>query len=360
MSGTISGMGFPALGQLLADLTQTKKRFDLLTQQAASGLISNTWSGLNDTAPIALDLGPRIDNLKVTQSNIASASGPAGVTQSAMKQIGSIAANLLAQMPNLANFNASGIDTIAASARNDLAEVGDLLNSQYGGDYVFAGQDSSNPPVPNADQITSSGFFLQISAAVSTLSTNGSATTVAATLTIASLNTVGTSPFSPYMSQPTTALSAPSVSTGDGQSQTLGLLASGNSSAISAGSSTTGSYMRDLMRALATVGSLTSAQASDPNFNSLVTDTRTSVTNAITAMSTDVGVLGEKQANLTALSTTLSDTSLVLSTQLATAQEVDLATTLSNLSLTQTQLQESYQLIGAANGMSLAKFLPVA
>jgi flagellar hook-associated protein 3 FlgL len=116
--------------------------------------------------------------------------------------------------------------------------------------------------------------------------------------------------------------------------------------------------MRDLMRALATVGSLTSGQASDPNFAALISDTQTSVTGAITAMSTDVGILGQQQSNLTTLSTTLSDTTTVLSSQLASAQEVDMAATLSNLSLTQTQLQESYQLIAAANGMSLAKFLP--
>jgi hypothetical protein len=37
-----------------------------------------------------------------------------------------------------------------------------------------------------------------------------------------------------------------------------------------------------------------------------------------------------------------------------------MASTLSNLSLVQTQLQESYQLIAAEGGMSLAKFLPVS
>jgi flagellar hook-associated protein 3 FlgL len=56
----------------------------------------------------------------------------------------------------------------------------------------------------------------------------------------------------------------------------------------------------------------------------------------------------------------LSDTSTALTGQLSTAQDVDMAATLSNLTLTQTQLQESYQLIAAASGMSLAKFLPVS
>lgn len=85
MSGSISGMGFSALGQLTAGLTLIKKNFDTLTEQASSGMISNTYAGLNGTASIALALGPRIDSLQVTRSNIAAASGPASVTQTAMR-----------------------------------------------------------------------------------------------------------------------------------------------------------------------------------------------------------------------------------------------------------------------------------
>jgi flagellin-like hook-associated protein FlgL len=117
--------------------------------------------------------------------------------------------------------------------------------------------------------------------------------------------------------------------------------------------------MRDLMRALATVGSLSSSQVNDPNFASLVSDTQTNVTNLVTAMNTDVGVLGEQQSNLKNLGNTLGDTQTALTGQLSTAQNVDMATTLSNLSLMQTQLQESYQLISAESAMSLVKFLPV-
>jgi flagellar hook-associated protein 3 FlgL len=358
MSGAISGFGFPVLGELTAGLDQIRQNFDALTEQASSGLIANTYSGLGAGAPIALALGPQVEHLQIAQSNIAAANGPAHMTQTAMTQIGSIAANLLAEMPDLNGLSASEVDSVAAGARSDLAQVSDLLDTQYGGIYVFAGQDSANPPVPDPDQITTSGFYMQISAAVATLTTNGASATAAATLTIAGSNAAGTSPFSPYLSQPATMLSAPSVATGNGQSQTIGLLASANTSAVSTGTSTTGSYMRDLMRALATVGSLSSSQVNDPNFAPLVADTQTSVTNLITAMNTDVGVLGEQQASLTNLGTTLSDTQTALTVQLSTITNVDMAATLSNLSLMETQLRESYQVIAAVSGLSLAKILP--
>jgi flagellar hook-associated protein 3 FlgL len=361
MSGTISSGGYPALGQLVSGLDQINKSFDTLTAQASSGLISNTYAGLGGTAPVALSLAPQIDNLTVSQSNISAASGPAQVTQTAMTQIQSIASNLLSEMPDLDGLNPTEVDTVAASARSDLATVADLLDSQYDGVYVFAGQDSSNPPVPNPDQITSSGFFTQIAAAVANLTTAGAPATAAATLAIASSTTAGTSPFSAtYLAQPTAELTPPLVSTEAGQSQPLGLLANTNIGPVSTGTSTTGSYMLDLMRALATVGNLTSGQVNDPSFAPMVADTQTSVTGLISSMSNDVGILGEQQASLTALSTTLSDTSTALTGQLSTAQDVDMAATLSNLTLTQTQLQESYQLIAAASGMSLAKFLPVS
>ena len=200
MSGTISGGGFPGLVQVLAGMRQTRQRFDTLTQQASSGLIAGTYAGLGGTAPVVLALGPRIDNLQATQNNIDAAGGPTQVTQTAMKQIQSIASNLLTQMSNLRGVDAAGIDSIAANAKADLANVASLLDSQYGGVYVFAGEDSANPPVPDPMNIGSSGFFTQISGAVGALSVNGAAATAATTLQVAGVN--GTSPFSAYMSNP--------------------------------------------------------------------------------------------------------------------------------------------------------------
>ena len=359
MSSAIAGAaGYPSLARLIQGSHQIRQHFDMLTEQANTGLIATTWSGLNGTAPVALRLGPQVASLHAVQSNIGAASGPLAVTQSAMKQIQSIAADLLAQMPNLNGLNASEVDAVAGKARGDLAALAGLLDSKYGDVYVFAGQDSANPPVPNPDQIVSSGFFTGIATAVGGLTVNGAAATAAATLALAGSNTVGTSPFSSYLSAPAAGLSPPAVATGEGQSRTIGLLASANTDAISSGSSTTGSYMRDLMRALATVGSMSAGQVNDPNFGSLVSDTQTSVAGAISAMSTDVGILGEQQSSLQTIKTALSDTATALTGQVSSAQDVDMAATLSALTATQTQLQASYQLIQAANGMSLVKFLP--
>ena len=71
-----------------------------------------------------------------------------------------------------------------------------------------------------------------------------------------------------------------------------------------------------------------------------------------------MGILGNQQSSLASRKTTLSDTSAALTIQLSLSRDVDMALTLSNLTLTQTRLQASFQLITTANGMSLVKFLP--
>ena len=258
--GGSSASGYSGLARLIADSASVRRRFDGLTAQISSGLIANTYAGLGGTpAAVSLSLSPRIASLQTWQKNIDAAGGRAQVTQTALGQIQSIAAKLSSQLTSLNGLSPANIDAVAANARGSLAEVGNLLNSQFGDAYVFAGEDTANPPVPNADQITTSGFYTQINAAVGALAANGGAATAAATLTAGGSNVPGTSPFSAFLSQPAAALSPPAVSTGPGQASPLGLVASANTNVPSSGPSTTGSYMRDLMRALATIGSLSSS-----------------------------------------------------------------------------------------------------
>jgi flagellin-like hook-associated protein FlgL len=347
------------LATLTGDTNTIQTRLDTLTDQASTGSVSTTYAGLGSSASISLDLNPEIANLKTWQSNINAATGVMGVAQTAMTQIQQIASNLYSQLDGLQGTDGSEVDSIAASARDALSEVAGLLDTTDGNTYVFGGADSSNPPVPDPDDITSSGFYTQIAAAVGNLGTAGADATASATLNIASSDATGTTPFSAYMSQSAATLQAeqPVVQTGQGQTTPIALLASANSAVTSSGSSTTGSYMRDLLRALATVGSLSSSQQSDAGFDDLVQDTRTSLNGAISAMASDAGVLGNRHSALTATQTELSDTQTALTTQLSGVQDVDMATTLSNISLVQTELQASYQMIETVSSLSLAKFL---
>ena len=363
------------LGSLIAQSASVRQKLDQLTNQASSGLVGNSYAGLGAGAPVSLNLRPQIATLQAWQSNVDAATGRMSVAQSAMTQIQSIASNFYAQLNNVGGVNASAVDGIAASARDALSQVASLLDTQDGGVYVFAGQDTANPPVPDPANIANmaaypTGYFAQINAAVSGLAPPGSAALSAnATFAVAVSNTAGTSPFSTYLSQPGATLQLPTVQVGQNRSEQVGLLASANSltpasvapATLAGGpSATTGSYMRDVLRALATIGSLSSTQVNVNGFQDLVQDTRISLSGAITGMAQDAGVLGNVQSSLTATQSSLADTQTALTGQVSAVEDVDMASTLSQLSLVQTQMQASYQLISGMSGLSLVKFLPVA
>jgi flagellar hook-associated protein 3 FlgL len=367
MSGAITGTSQSDTGwmsSLISDAANVRGQLETLTNQASTGLVSSTYAGLGDGAAVSLDINPEINNLQTWQSNINQAAGSMGVTQTAVTQLQSIASSFYAQVNSLSSTSASSVDSLAASAQSALQEVAGLLDTTDGNTYVFGGADSTNPPVPDPDAILTSGFATQISGEVANLATNGATATASAIIATGSSNTTGTSPFSAYMSQSATTLQAqaPVVQVGQGQIVQIGLLASANSSAVtSTGVSTgtsTGSYMRDLMSALATIGSLSSSQVNDAGFQGLVQSTSTTLQGVVTAMGSDAGVLGNTQTALTASQAQMADTVTALTTQVGAVQNVDMAQTMSNLTLVQTQLQASYQMIAGMSALSLVKFLP--
>jgi flagellar hook-associated protein 3 FlgL len=349
------------LGTLTTNAASVKQTLDTLTEQASTGLISQTYAGLGAGAATSLLLAPALAQQTTWSNNINAATGQMQVAQTALTQISSIASTFYADCNNLNGLNPSEIDSVASSANAALSQVAGLLDSTDGSTYVFAGQDSQNPPVPNPDNILGTGFVTQIAAAVGNLATSGAAATIASTLATASSNASGTSPFSAALSQPAASLSTllASIQVGDGQQVPVGILASGNAAVSSTGSSTTGSYTRDILRALATLGSLSSSQVNDAGFQSLVSDTYTSLGNAITALNSDAGVMGNTQAQLATTQTEIGTVSTTLQSQVSNAQNVDMATTLSRLSLVQTQLQSSYRMIATVEGLALTNFLPV-
>lgn len=360
MSGSVGGIGdYGFMTQLIGDSASVRSRLDQLTQQESTGRVAETYGGLGASARITLDIRPEMAHQQTWQNNIDAATGRMQVTQTAMTQIQQIASNLYSQLDNLNGLSSQEVDSVAASARQALQQVAGLLDTTDGGVYVFAGQDTANPPVPNPDQILSSGFYTQINAVVAGLGASATPVT-SATLAIASSNAAGTSPFSASLSQPAGAIPNATAQVGEGQQQTVGLLASANSFVTSTGSSTTGSYMRDLLRALATIGSLSSNQTSAGGFQGLVQDTQTSLHGAIAAMAEDAGVLGNAQSTMADTKSQLTDTATALTSQVSNVEDADAAATLTQISLTQTQLQASYQLIAGMSQLSLVRYLPTS
>ena len=349
--------GNSTLSQVVNDAATIRRLLDDLTRQAGDGLVADTYAGLGAAAAIPLSLGSAVEEATTWQANTEAATGPLQTAQSALAQINDIATHFFSQTAALNGINATAIDTTAAGARDALSQLSSLLNSKYGNIYVFSGTDSANPPIPG--DILTSGMVTSIATAVANLQTGGAAATIASTLAAAGSNAATVSPFSASLSQPATTLQGARtlVAAGPGAPVPIGVLASANGDIASTGSSTTGSYIRDIMRALATIGSLSGSQASASGLAALVQDAHTCLGDAISALNGDMGVMGNRQAALQTRKTSLNDTVTALQGQISTVKDVDMAATLSHLTATQAQLQASYQLLNTVRSLSLASVL---
>lgn len=357
MSGSISGLtggSYGLMQQLIADSASTYARLSQLTTQSSTGYVAGTYAGLDNattgSAAGALSIAPQIAGINNTVTTLNAVAGRMGVQQSTITTISQIASSALSQFQEVNPLSPQSMTSAAATAKQAMVQIAGLLNTQDGSTYIFGGQNSGAAPVPNASAITSSGFFTAIQSAVSGLATNGASATTAAIFSAASTQT-------PFNAPIGTNTPLPQVAGADGAMITTGISATSNAFVTSTGPNTTGSYMGDIMTALATIGSMTTSDVSTSGFASFAASTANTLSGAINTMAQDAGVLGNNQASLATQSTNLQATSTALSTQLASFDQVNMTSTLADLSSTQTQLQASYQLIAAMKTMSLTQYI---
>ena len=317
----IGALGGPSLlAQLAENSGRVQQQLAAALQQQSTGRVSESYAGLGSGVRTSVDLRPALQHTQVWQANIDVATSRLDVTQTALKQISAIAADFYAQTNTINDINGAGVASLAANAKTALQQVAQLLNTRDGNTYVFAGQNPDTPPLPNTDAAT-------VGAAVLASDT--------ATAPFASLGTA-----------------VPQVEVGDGQTVAVGLLANQNTLATSEAPST-GSYMRDLLRGLATLSNLTSATAT----LAVGADTRMRLGSVVKAAATEAGALGTIQTDLVARKETLAATRISLTQQVSNVEDVDLAATLTRISSLQTQLQASYQVIAGVKSLSLANFI---
>ena len=307
--------------QLLDNSASVRQQLQKAQQQTATGRVSETYAGLGAGARVSLDLGPQIAHQQTWQRNIDVAAGRLNSSQTALQAIADIASTAFAKTNTLNNLSETDVASIKNLATQGLQQVADLLNTKVGDVYIFAGQDTSNPPVPDTSPAVTAPALLASDTA--------------------------TPPFSA-----TIGTSAPTVEVGEGERVSVGVLANKNTFAVSA-APTSGSFARDILHALATLTTATSGST----LLATAADARARLNSAISAIATEQGALGTVQASLQARKDQSAQTVITLSSQVSDVQDVDLAATLTRTSNLQTQLQASYQIIASLKNLSLAQFI---
>jgi flagellar hook-associated protein 3 FlgL len=353
--------GIDTLGRLDADAGLLRLRLDALNRQLATGRRADAPGDLAPQLPRAAALRAEAARRDTYGAAIGEALGRAQATQAALGRLSDIArefGNGVAMKLN--PRDPDSIPLAAARARAALVEVGHLLNARQGGEYLFGGSDSANPPVPAPDALPTSGFAAQIAAAVSTLGAGNDAAAVgAATRAAAASDAAGTTPFSAFLSSgPGAAEPRRGVPAEDGVLVPYGVPANRNAAAASGGE-TPGSWARDLLRGLASIAALTPAQAaaSPADFTAFAAVVRDGLRSASNALTDEAGALGLTEARLEGAQRRHEEANTALAAQLAAIEEVDLAEALTRLKATETALQASYGSMARVGQLTLASFL---
>ena len=337
------------LGLLTADSAGAQTRVTNLSQQASTGLAAQTYGGLGATAQIALNLAPQLAEQAGYTQNITQANTQWQTTSQVLDQLQQIASTFSSGLLSLNSGTSQEVDTLAAQAQAALGQVQSLLNTQVGDKYIFAGQDSANQPLPDTQF---NAYVSAIQTSVQGLTATNGAATIAATLAAATPNT----PFSA-----TLGTAPEQVSVGVGVTTPVGIVAGQNAYVTQSGPGTTGSYVRDLIRSLATIAGMNSSQISlGASFSAVVSDTLGNLKAEVTTINNENAGVGAAQQNLTTDQTLLTDTQTALTAQVSSVVNVDAASTATALAQAQTQLQISYKLIASTEQMSLVSYLPNA
>lgn len=127
-------------------LSDLQLQLNKASTEVSTGKFADAGLELGEKSSSLVSVSSKVDQLEaITQTNKL-ASNRLGVIQQNLQLIDSVGSELFA---TIATANASGADPqLAVDAANiALQRTTDLLNTTYDGVYVFAGQNTSNPPI---------------------------------------------------------------------------------------------------------------------------------------------------------------------------------------------------------------------
>ncbi|MBM3546248.1 MAG: hypothetical protein FJX54_04810 [Alphaproteobacteria bacterium] len=163
---SIGGVGTLAQNLLLRSTVRNiQGELDRVQIQIASGKKSDVYSGLGATSHSTLALHQQKQEVQNYRDNIAATRARLGVMDHAMTRLTEIATEFRAKF--LQNRTYMDADpTVRAvfqqEAQAALREINQILNAQYGGDYLFSGRLTSVPPMIDPGEITVAGTPLQV------------------------------------------------------------------------------------------------------------------------------------------------------------------------------------------------------
>ncbi len=150
---TISAYGAASVATARADATYGRLKADLNTAQVqlSSGKVADTVSGLGADGLTALTLTSRLSKLSAYGDTIANAQLRVELMSTGLGQLAKLSGSLATSLSNSYDTTAIGRSAAQVSAQDGLRQAIEVLNTELGGSYLFAGRGSNGPPVAPAD-----------------------------------------------------------------------------------------------------------------------------------------------------------------------------------------------------------------
>ncbi|HEV2651344.1 MAG TPA: flagellin [Rhizomicrobium sp.] len=299
---------------MLTLIQQASSNLNTTQAQVASGLVSTTYTGMNDKASLLQATQTAADKSNAYQANTALAVNQSDLQDTQLTTLSNLANSLTkALQDSVANNDAT---TLMSQAQSIFDQASQILNStDANGNYIYAGDKDNTAPLT-----------------VSTLSQ------LAAAPTAASVFANGTQ--------------KKSVLVGDGQSVTVGMLASD-----------IGTQLMSTLKDIATfdagpTGNLSSASQLSQAQNDFLTTEIKPATDAATQINTQAASNGYVNNQLTNAVTNQQTMNTLYKTFQSSIQDVDMPTAISQLSQNQLALQAAIQVTAQLGNISLLNYLP--
>ncbi|WP_020177579.1 hypothetical protein [Methylopila sp. M107] len=143
-----SGAGRPSLARTLA---ASRDQLDQLTQQLASGKISNSYAGLGAGASTSLAMRGKISSIESFQATNALVNTRVSLMSKTLERLDDLGAEYKVLDPNEYMLTTGSVTIAQSQAAVDLKEAIAALNVDVGGRYLFSGRSTDTKPVISAE-----------------------------------------------------------------------------------------------------------------------------------------------------------------------------------------------------------------
>jgi len=339
------------IGSLAFDQTRLRLRLDELGRQVSTSQRGATHGVLGREAKTAIDLRGDVARREAYVTAANAALGRMGATQSVLARLEQIGNDIAGQAQRARTLGSTAVAPLADAARVALQEVAALLNAQYGGEYLLAGSDLAQAPVPNAASIATGPLATQIAADVATLTPANAAAVLAATATAAMA--AATTPFNTHLEGAALTETRRAVQLADGDRVAWGVLANQDQSGQVANV-----WGRELLRGLATLAALTPGSAiQGQGYDDLLAGVAQGLDGAVGALAQERGALGAAEKRVTLGRERHKDVTVAIRAQIIGIEQVDLAEASASLKQVELRLQASYETTSSISRLSLAVLL---